>query len=91
MSSTRAKIVGPEPEIPTARAPISRNALFQATQKDKKVKYDEEAWQYHRISSHIAAHKTLANCDASHFIHAAWLHRNYVLYQLLPEMDLVAS
>lgn len=70
---------------------ISRNALFQATQKDKKVKYDEESWQYHRISSHIAAHKTLANCDASHFIHAAWLHRNYVLYQLLPEMDLVAS
>jgi len=43
------------------------------------------------ILKHALAHKTLANCDASHFIHAAWLHRNYVLYQLLPEMDLVAS
>ena len=70
---------------------ISRNVLFQATQKDKKVKYNEELWQYHRISRHMATYESLDNCDASHFIHAAWLHRNYVLYELLPEMDLVAS
>lgn len=24
-------------------------------------------------------------------IHAAWLHRNYVLFELLPQMDLVTS
>jgi hypothetical protein len=70
---------------------ISRNALFQATQKDKRVKYSEDLWQYYRISSHLAAQGDLHDCDASHFIHAAWRHRNFVLYELLPEMDLVAS
>jgi hypothetical protein len=70
---------------------ISRNALFQATQKDKRVKYSEDLWQYHRISSHLAAQGNLDSCDASHFIHAAWRHRNYVLYELLPAMNLVAS
>ena len=70
---------------------ISRDALFQATQKDKRVKYSKDLWQYHRISSHLAAHPSLDDCDASHFIHAAWRHRNYVLFQLLPEIGLMAS
>ena len=70
---------------------ISRDALFQATQKDKRVKYSEKLWQSHQISHHLAARKSLDDCDASHFIHAAWRHRNYVLFQLLPEMDLMAS
>ena len=70
---------------------MSRNALFQATQKDKRVKYSEKVWQYHRISRYIAERGSLDGCDASHFIHAAWRHRNYVLYELLPEMGLVAS
>ena len=73
------------------KSAISRNALFQATQKDKRVKYSEEVWQYHRISRHIADQGSLDDCDASHFIHAAWRHRNYVLYELLPEIGLVAS
>ncbi len=70
---------------------IARNALFQATQKDKKVKYEETDWEYHRISKYLNDHKNLDNCHASHFIHAAWKHRNYVLYDLLPEVGLMAS
>lgn len=70
---------------------ISNNALFQSTRKDRRVNYDPEAWEYHRISSHLATYGNLDQCDASHFIHAAWRHRNYVLYELLPQMDLVAS
>ena len=70
---------------------ISRDALFQATQKDKRVNYSEKLWQCHQIGSHLATHKSLDDCDASHFIHAAWRHRNYVLYQLLPEIGLMAS
>jgi hypothetical protein len=70
---------------------IARNALFQATQKDKKVKYKESDWEYHRISRHLELHPTLDNCHSSHFIHAAWKHRNYVLYDLLPEVGLMAN
>jgi len=70
---------------------IARNALFQATQKDKKVKYRESDWEYHRISQHLELHPTLDNCHSSHFIHAAWKHRNYVLYDLLPEVGLMAN
>ena len=70
---------------------IARNALFQATQKDKKVKYNEADWEYHRINKHLELHQTLDSCHSSHFIHAAWKHRNYVLYDLLPEVGLMAS
>ncbi len=44
-----------------------------------------------QLDMHFYGIYALANCDARHFIHAAWLHRPYVLYELLPEMDLVAS
>jgi hypothetical protein len=73
------------------KSAIANNSLFQATQKDKRVKYDESVWEYHRINKHLAVNQTLDNCHASHFIHAAWKHRNYVLYELLPEVGLMAS
>jgi hypothetical protein len=70
---------------------MAQNSLFQTTQKDNKVKYDEAAWEYHRINKHLEDNANLDNCHASHFIHAAWKHRNYVLYDLLPEAGLMAS
>ena len=70
---------------------ISRDALFQATQKDKRINYSKQLWQSHQISIYLSVHKSLDDCDASHFIHAAWRHRNYVLFQLLPEIGLMAS
>jgi hypothetical protein len=80
-----------EERIDQWREAISGNALFQATQKDRKVNYSEDLWQYYRISGHLEVQGSLGNCDASHFIHAAWRHRNYVLYELLPEVGIVAG
>jgi hypothetical protein len=70
---------------------IARNALFQTNQKDRKVKYDETDCEYHRINRHLDVQGTLDTCHASHFFRAAWMHRNHVLYELLPEVGLMAS
>lgn len=70
---------------------IAQNKLFQATEDDKNVEYKEEDWQHHRIKGHLEEKKTLKNCDASHFVHAAWKYRNYVLHDLLPQVGLVTN
>ncbi len=72
------------------KAAIARNELFQATQNDNNIQYSENDWEYHRINKYLDDHGSLDDCHASHFIHAAWKHRNYVLYDLLPEVGLMA-
>jgi len=80
-----------EERIAQWTAAIARNDLFQATQNDKSIQYSETDWEYHRINKYLDDHGSLDDCHASHFIHAAWKHRNYVLYELLPEVGLMAS
>jgi hypothetical protein len=80
-----------EERIDNWKSAIKSNSFFQATPEDEDLKYDESLWEYHRINKYLAKHTTLDDCDASHFIHAAWKHRNYVLYELLPEVGLMAS
>ena len=56
----------------------------------RRVKNKESDWEYHRINQHLELHSTLDSCHSNHFIQAAWKHRNYVLYDLLPDVGLMA-
>jgi hypothetical protein len=72
------------------RDAISSNDLFRATDADKAIAYSEKAWRSARIVYDFAEGKTADECDACLFIRAAWKHRNYVLQNLLPSMEVVA-
>jgi hypothetical protein len=69
---------------------ISANDLFKATDADKAITYSKKAWRAARIVYHFAEGKNADKCDACLFIRAAWKHRNYVLHELLPSMEVIA-
>jgi hypothetical protein len=69
---------------------ISKGQLFQATQQDKKIEYEENLWRSTAIVNHFESGGDVDECDACLFIRAAWKHRNYVIQKLMPEIGLTA-
>ena len=69
---------------------IASGDLFNATDEDKHVSYNERQWRSEHIFGDFSDIGSLRNCDAFHFIKAAWSYRNFVLHELLPASNLIA-
>ena len=69
---------------------IASGDLFDVTDEDKHVSYNERQWRSEHIFGDFPTNKSLRECDAFHFIKAAWSYRNFVLHKLLPELKLIA-
>ncbi|MCK5050206.1 MAG: hypothetical protein KAS53_00605 [Candidatus Cloacimonetes bacterium] len=70
---------------------ISYNMLFNASDKDKKIGYDERTW---KITKQEKKNLRKAEIEKTHhylFYEAARKHRNYVLRSLLPKHGLILA
>lgn len=79
-----------EDRIKQWKTAIAGDKMFSSTKKDKSIRYSDEEWMPHNIQKYLAACGTLKNCNPCLFIQAAWKHKNYILYELLPDNNLIA-
>lgn len=72
------------------RNAIGTSALFNSRAEDRNVVYDEKLWRFSHIDFLLAATgATVPACELSQFYKAAWMHRNFVLRDLLPRHGLI--
>lgn len=75
-----------EERIELWRQAILKSDLFQATEEEKAIAYDDKAWKSNRLcfcdSDKVHTH------DIFLYNKAALMHRSYVLQQLLPSVGL---
>jgi hypothetical protein len=69
---------------------ISSADLFDPTDEDRIINYSEKLWKSDHLIYHFSKEGTVDNSDACLFFRAAWKHRNYVLHELLPEVEIIA-
>jgi hypothetical protein len=68
---------------------IASGKYFHPTQQDKNLDYAAENWQTQAIRKHFQKGGKDEDCDAALFMRAAWLHRHYVLRELLPDSRII--
>jgi len=68
---------------------IFSDDLFQSTDDDKKIYYSKKIWDAAHIVYHFEEKGNVDQCDACLFFKAAWIHRQFVLHELLPKVGLI--
>jgi hypothetical protein len=69
---------------------ITSGKFCDATPADTEIDYIEGLWRPRRAEYARGEGGEVSETDACRFIRAAWRHREYVLRELLPELDLIA-
>lgn len=68
---------------------IAKGVFCQATEADKNIKYDEMRWKPKNVANDRKPDQEITDTNACRFIRAAWRHRDYVLHELLPKLELI--
>ena len=70
---------------------ILYNMLFNASERDKKIKYNKKSWSLSKQVRKNMSENEIKNQHLYHFYKAAWKYRNFVLYELLPKRGLLVE
>jgi len=68
---------------------IAGGKLFDPAEEDRTVDYDARLWKSAHISECLSKEETATGNDACLFFKAAWMHRHYVLHQLLSSIGVI--
>jgi len=68
---------------------ILSGTFCNVTAIDKNINYNEGLWRPRHPKYDSGNRGSIENTDACRFIRAAWRHREYVLHELLPDIELL--
>lgn len=68
---------------------ILYNMLFNASERDKKIKYDKRTWKITNEEKKNMKKDDIDETNLYFFYKAAKKHRDYVLFELMPEIGLI--
>lgn len=68
---------------------ISKGIFCTVEPLDKKINYDKNLWRPRRAEFSIQAEDEIIQTDAYKFLKSSFIHKDFVLYDLLPSIGLI--